>query len=149
QDLDVTTDHPVAFDGSYVWSANTMALRISRITRNTPDPPGGEVVKDEKGEPNGILRNASQLLRGVHRAEAVTDAEKLKALETILKLYAAAGLTGVGDRAVREEEVRLYEKLKAGGRLPVRVVLTWRPDSTRPVETVVREIAASPWTTNQ
>jgi len=51
-DLDVTTDHPVAFDGSYVWSANSMALRISGITSQTPNPPGGEVVKGEDGQPN-------------------------------------------------------------------------------------------------
>mgnify|MGYP000982330780 CR=1 FL=1 len=40
QDLDVTTDHPVAFDGSYVWGANSLALKISGITRDTPNPPG-------------------------------------------------------------------------------------------------------------
>ncbi|HZO57066.1 MAG TPA: amidohydrolase family protein, partial [Bryobacteraceae bacterium] len=56
-DLDVITTHPVAFDGSYVWGANTMALKMSGITRNTPNPPGGEVVKGPDGEPNGILRN--------------------------------------------------------------------------------------------
>ena len=61
QDLDVTTDHPVAFDGSYVWGANSLALKISGITRETPNPPGGEIVKGPDGEPNGILRNASQL----------------------------------------------------------------------------------------
>ena len=33
-DLDVAPDHPVAFDGSYVWSANSMALRVSGITRD-------------------------------------------------------------------------------------------------------------------
>jgi predicted amidohydrolase YtcJ len=149
QDLDVTRDHPVAFDGSYVWSANTMALEISGITKNTPNPPGGEVVKAEDGEPNGILRNAAQLLKGARRAEPFTEAEKFRALETMLKLYAAAGLTGVGDRAVTQEDVKLYEKLKAESGLPVRVVLTWRPDSTRPVESVVSEISASPWTTNR
>ncbi len=148
QDLDVTHDHPVAFDGSYVWSANTMALQVSGITRNTPNPPGGEVVKGEDGEPNGILRNAAQLLKGARRAETFTEVEKLQALETMLKLYAAAGLTGVGDRAVLQEQVQLYEKLKSQARLPIRVVLTWRPDSTRPVQDVVTEIAASPWTTN-
>src|SRR6266545_2720439 len=62
-DLDVVKDHPVAFDGSYVWSANSLALKVSGITKDTPDPHAGEVVKGADGEPNGILRNASQLLR--------------------------------------------------------------------------------------
>ena len=69
-DLDVVKDHPVAFDGSYVWAANSKALAISGITRDTPNPPGGEVVKDERGEPNGILRNGAQLLKGAQRAES-------------------------------------------------------------------------------
>jgi predicted amidohydrolase YtcJ len=148
QDLDVTLDHPVAFDGSYVWSANSLALRISGIDRNTPNPPGGEVVKGPDGEPNGILRNASQLLKGVSRAEPFTETERLAALEQMLHLYAAAGLTGIGDRAVTAPEVKLFETLKARGRLPVRVVLTWRPGASRPVEEIVKEINGSPWSTN-
>lgn len=148
QDLDVTLDHPVAFDGSYVWSANSMALRISGIAKNTPNPAGGEVVKDAKGEPNGILRNASQLLKGAHRAETFSEDEQLRALEQMLRLYAAAGLTAVGDRAVLPPEAALFEKLKQQDRLPVRVVLTWRPDAQRPLDDLVREIRASKWTTN-
>jgi len=148
-DLDVTLDHPVAFDASYVWSANSLALRMSGITRDTPNPPGGEVVKGPDGEPNGILRNAAGLLKGVSRAEPFTEAERLSAIEKMLTLYAAAGLTTVGDRAVTAPEVALFEKLKAAGRLPVRVVLTWRPNASRPVEEIVKEIRATPWTTNQ
>jgi hypothetical protein len=147
-DLDVDTEHPVAFDGSYVWSANTLGLRISGITRDTPNPPGGEVVKGPDGEPNGILRNAASLLKGIQRAERFTDDERLRALEKMLNLYAAAGLTAIGDRAITKVDYDLYRKLKAAKRLPVRVVLTWRIDSSRPVEEVVKEIRESPWTTN-
>lgn len=145
QDLDVAPGHPVAFDGSYVWSANSMALAISGITRDTPNPPGGEVVKDANGEPNGILRNASQLLKRVHEAEVFSEEEKLKAMEQMLHIYAAAGLTAVGDRAVTREDVALYDKLKAQGRLPIRVVMTWRIDASKPVEQVESEIRNSPW----
>lgn len=148
-DLDVDREHPVAFDGSYVWSANSMALRMSGITKDTAYPPGGEVVKGADGEPNGILRNAAQLLKGAQKAEPFTEDEKLRALEGMLRMYAAAGLTAVGDRAVTGEDVALYEKLKAQSRLPVRVVMTWRPDASRPVEQVVDEIRRSEWTTNK
>lgn len=148
-DLDVVSDHPVAFDGSYVWAANSMALRISGITATTPNPPGGEVVKGPDGEPNGILRNASQLLKGVQRAEPFTEEEKLSALEAMLRQYAAAGLTAVGDRAVTQEDVALYQKLKQRGRLPIRVVMTWRIDASKPLDELQREIRETPWTTNQ
>jgi hypothetical protein len=62
QDLDVTTEHPVAFDGSYVWGANTMALQKSGITAATPNPPGGEVVKGADGQP--FVDFAKQLREG-------------------------------------------------------------------------------------
>lgn len=148
-DLDVDTGHPIAFDGSYVWSANSLALRMSGITRNTPNPPGGEVVKGRDGEPNGILRNASQLLKGAQVAESFTEDEKLRAVEQMLQLYASAGLTAVGDRLIVPEDAALFHRLKEQGRLPIRVALTWRPDAQRPVEEVEREIQASAWTTNQ
>jgi len=149
QDLDVTTDHPVAFDGSYVWAANSLALKMSGITRDTPNPAGGEIVKGPDGEPNGILRNASQLLKGVARAETFSEEDKVAALAEMLKLYASAGLTTVGDRAVTPAEVAVFEKLKSRQQLPVRVVMTWRINAARPVEEVVSEIRASSWTTNQ
>lgn len=148
EDLDVTLDHPVAFDGSYVWAANTMALKISGITRDTPNPPGGEIVKGPDGEPNGILRNASHLLKGVSRTAPYSEEEKLKALEIMLREYRRAGLTAIHDGGVTPAEVALFEKLKAGGRLPVRTVLTWRVATARPVEEIVREIELSPWRTN-
>ncbi|HPT28514.1 MAG TPA: amidohydrolase family protein, partial [Bryobacteraceae bacterium] len=142
-DLDVVTDHPVAFDGSYVWGANTMALKVSGITRDTPNPPGGEVVKSEDGEPNGILRNAASLLKRPAQAAPITEAEQLAGLEKMLDLYLAAGLTTVGDRAVNEEDVRIYERLKAAKGLGTRVVLTWRVDAQRPIEEIEKEIRSS------
>ncbi|MCX6591428.1 MAG: amidohydrolase [Acidobacteria bacterium] len=149
EDLDVDTDHPVAFDGSYVWSANTLGLKISGITRDTPNPAGGEVVKGPDGEPNGILRNAAQLLKGAQKSDPFTEEEKLNAMEQMLRTYAAAGLTAVGDRAVTEEDVALLNKLKAQGRLPIRVAMTWRIDASRPVEQVEAEIKQRPWRTGQ
>ncbi len=147
EDLDVDRDHPVAFDGSYVWSANSKALEISGITRNTPNPPEGEVVKGADGEPNGILRNASQLLKGVSKAEPFSDEEQFAALEQMLKLYAAAGLTAIGDRGASKVDVALYQRLKS--ELPVRVVVTWLLPTTAETSELVREIQDSPWTTNQ
>jgi len=148
-DLDVVTTHPVAFDGSYVWSANSLALQISGITRDTPNPPGGEVVKGPDGEPNGILRAASQLLKGVREDRPFTEAEKLAALERMLKLYAETGLTTIGDRAVGRADVELFRKLHGAKKLPVRTVLTWRINTNRPLDAVLKEVRENTWTTNQ
>ncbi len=143
--LDVVSDHPVLFDASYVWIVNTLGLKLSKIDRNTPNPPGGEIVKDAHGEPNGILKNAQSLLHGVGSKTQFTEDEKLRELEAQLRRYVAAGLTCVGDRAVDPEQIALYQKLQAQGRLPLRVVMTWRPDALRPTEEIVKEMRTAPY----
>ena len=143
-----TTDHPVMFDASYVVIANSLALQISGITRGTPNPPGGEIVKDANGEPNGILKNAQGLLKGLERSDTFTEPERLQALEDQLKRYIAAGLTTVGDRANTLEQIELWRKLKAQGRLPIRAVLTWRPDGQRPEAELLAAIRSAPLKTN-
>ncbi len=147
--LDVATEHPVMFDASYTVVVNSYALKLSGITAATPNPPNGEIVKDVRGEPNGILKNAQSLLKDLHRQEGFSDAEKLEALEKMLRLYLAAGLTAISDRAVTPADVALYEKLKAAGRLPVRTVLTWRIEASRPVEELIRQIRTSPYATGK
>jgi len=146
--LDFERDHPVLFDLSYVVVLNSVALKQCGIDRNTPNPPGGEIVKDAQGEPNGVLKNAESLVKVLDRAEHFTETEKLDALEQQLKRYVAAGLTTVGDRAVNAEQISLYQKLKAAGRLPIRAVLTWRPDGSQPAAALQQQIEAAPYTTN-
>jgi predicted amidohydrolase YtcJ len=146
--LDFEKAHPVLFDASYVLILNSPGMRKCGITRDTPNPPGGEIVKDTKGEPTGVLKNAPSLIVGMDRTAHFTEAEKLDALEQQLKRYVAAGLTSVGDRAVNPEQIDLYRKLKAAGRLPLRVVMTWRPDASQPAETVQQQIQSAAYTTN-
>lgn len=146
-DLDVEPDHPVMFDASYVVIVNSLGLKVSGIDRNTPNPPRGEIVKDAKGEPNGILKNARGLLKGMRREAAFTEAEQFDALKKMLDLYVAAGLTSIGDGGVTDE-APLYQKLKAEGRLPLRVAMTWWNDAARPIEELRREMAGSGHKTN-
>lgn len=142
--LDVITDHPVMFDASYVVIANTKALRMSGIVRDTPNPPGGEIVRDASGEPNGILKNAQRLLKGLRAQKPFSDTEKLDALEGMLRRYIAAGLTSVIDRALLPDEIAMYRKLRTGGRLPLRVTMTWRPDASGPADDLLRQINTGP-----
>jgi predicted amidohydrolase YtcJ len=147
--LDVATEHPVMFDASYVVIANSLALKMSGITRDTPNPPGGEIVRDARGEPNGILKNAQRLLKGVPPASSgLTETDRLRALEDQLKRYVAAGLTSVNDRAVNAEQIALYRKLKEQGKLPIRAALTWRPDAARPTEELQEAIRTAEYVTN-
>ena len=146
--LDAATEHPVMFDASYVVVVNTYGLKMSGIDRNTPDPPRGVIVKGPDGEPNGILRNAKSLLKGLKPTANFTSEEKLAALEKMLHMYRAAGLTSIGDGAVTEEELPLYQKLRSANELPVRVVMTWWVDIARPAEDLIAEIKTAPQAMN-
>src|SRR5262249_32081698 len=55
----IAPDHPVLHQAGPAGVVNSKALEISGITRETPDPPAGRIVKDPRnGEPTGLLRNA-------------------------------------------------------------------------------------------
>src|SRR3546814_8925532 len=57
----VTPDNPVfinRLDG-HMALANSLALELAGITRDTPDPPGGSIVRDADGEPTGVLKDAA------------------------------------------------------------------------------------------
>jgi hypothetical protein len=146
--LDVDREHPVMFDASYVVVVNSLGLKVSGITRDTPNPPRGEIVKDRSGEPNGILKNAQSLLKGMKQDEGFSEAEKLSALETMLRTYVAAGLTSIGDGGVQEEHLRLYRELKAANRLPLRVNMTTWHDAQRPLDQLQKEIRSAAYKTN-
>lgn len=143
--LDVIEDHPVMFDASYSVIVNSYALRMCGITRDTPNPPGGVIVKDAKGEPNGILKNAESLLKGLNTADTFTEAEQLDALEAIHKRYIAAGLTSIIDRALTQKQIALYEKLYAQHRLHIRTYMTWRMPTNAPTAELVKRIEAAPY----
>jgi hypothetical protein len=146
--LDVDTAHPVMFDASYVVVVNSLGLKRSGITRDTPNPARGEIVKDAHGEPNGILKNAQSLLKGLKPEGQFTEREQLQALEEMLQRYVAAGLTSIGDGAVQENEIRLYRTLKAQNRLPLRVTMTWWHNAAKPIEELRKEIQSADVTTN-
>lgn len=99
--------------------ANAEALKRAGITRETPSPAGGEIIKDGRGEPTGVLvDNAMTLVeRKIETAAAGADALILKAQEMCL----AAGLTGVHDAGVSPAEVGVYRALAEAGRLKLRV----------------------------
>jgi len=127
EDLDkVSPDNPVVIrrvDGHSIW-VNSLALKRSGITRDTRDPFGGEILRDPKtGEPTGILTEAATAMVRVRGDEIKSTPEQdiLRGLEHAARL----GLTGVhtdSDLA----EIDLYNKLKAEGRLSLRVY-AWLP----------------------
>ncbi|RJQ06678.1 MAG: amidohydrolase [Bacillota bacterium] len=123
-DLDrVVPDRPVALSSKdgHAWWVNTEALRLAGVTRDTPDPPGGEIERDARGEPTGIFKeNAGSYVSAVVEQPTAKDYETC-----IARAVAAAhrhGLVGAHDMEGRES-FKAYQSLDEAGTLAFRVWL--------------------------
>jgi predicted amidohydrolase YtcJ len=122
EELDeVSPENPVYLgraDGHVGW-ANSLALRAAGIDRDTADPYGGHIVRDEQGEPTGILQETSKLM--VERILPVPgEPERHKALSDALAEAARFGVTSIHDNAPAED-IALYQEFRERGELTVRV----------------------------
>ena len=121
-----TGDRPVCLqrqDG-HMMVCNSRALKLAGITRDTPDPPGGVVVRDAKGEPTGVLKDAAMDAVAAVRP-ARTEAELEDALRAAMGEAARVGVTSVQDLPGTSRDLDAWEKLRAAGALTVRV--NYRP----------------------
>jgi predicted amidohydrolase YtcJ len=118
----VTPDHPVAvsrLDG-HMLVANSRALQIAGITRATPDPEGGTIVRDPAtGEPTGVLKDEAMSLIWKH-VPAPTAAERLEALTTAQAHALERGVTMVNDMGSWPDLMAL-RKAREDGLLKLRV----------------------------
>jgi len=118
----VTTHHPVLLtrlDG-HMALANSLALELAGVTRETGDPPGGIIVRAAgTGEPTGILKDAAQGL--VERViPPKTFEEKRAAVVAATHHAASVGVTSVTDVSA-DDDVALYQDLLARGELKTRI----------------------------
>jgi predicted amidohydrolase YtcJ len=143
QELDAAApDAPVAVDCAYAFVLNSAALRAARITRESPDPPGGAIARDAAGEPTGLLRNVGNLLAPFGSRPGSVS---LDMLERIHRAYLATGITSVIERGATLDGYKSYEALHRAGRLHVRATVTIRiPRADDPAE-VTRFIEGLPF----
>lgn len=101
-DLDAaSTAHPISISHSsgHQSVVNSRALALAGITRDTPDPAGGHIVKDERGEPTGRLQESAQrLLQGaaITREPRPPEADVIAGLRARFAAYSARGITSIG-----------------------------------------------------
>jgi predicted amidohydrolase YtcJ len=119
---EVTPDNPVCvsrLDGHMV-VVSSAALKLAGVTKNTPVPPGGEIVKDPAtGEPTGILKDAAMDL--VYRViPDAGPAQTRRAIEAALRHAAEKGVTTVHDVS-GEAGLDIYQDLLREGTLTTRI----------------------------
>jgi len=123
KDLDaVSGNHPAVLsriDGHATW-VNSKVLELAGISRRTPNPAGGQILRDAAGNPTGILvDNAEDLIRRV--VPKLTFGDEEREISDALQEFTRWGLTSIEDAAASLNAINIYKDLLLRGKLPVRV----------------------------
>ena len=132
-DLDkAAPDHPVYLTHTtgHYGVANSLAMKLSGVTRDTKDPPGGTIDRDKDGNPTGVMKERAT---GLIRTGGGGGGGRGNMRENVLRIidgFNREGMTGAKDLNVSQAKWDLYKQLLDEGKLNVRVAALWRGGST-------------------
>jgi len=127
----VSGNHPVVLyriDMHSAW-VNSKVLALAKISRDTPDSPGGLIRRNAAGEPTGMLVDHVPELISITPKPTVAD--RVRHIRAALEQFTRWGLTSVHDAAVDLETIAIYKDLLKRGELPVRVYAMVYGDAAR------------------
>jgi predicted amidohydrolase YtcJ len=132
RDLDrAAGDHPVYLTNTtgHYGVANSVALKMAGITRDTPDPANGTIDRYPDGTPTGVLKESAQNL--VRRlVPPRTAAESERGIRELAKAFNAEGMTGAKDPGISEGTWNAYRRVQADGGLTLRLFALWSGGSS-------------------
>jgi predicted amidohydrolase YtcJ len=119
--------------------ANDVALRLAGITSSTPNPPGGEIIKDARGRPTGILVDGAQsLVRDAlaknlsTRSPEEAEAEFRKQVHLATQNALANGVTSFQDMGESFATIDAIKKMVDAGDMPLRLYILVSDEEVRP-----------------
>jgi predicted amidohydrolase YtcJ len=131
KDLDVAApENPVYLTQTtgHYGVANTAALRLAGVTRDTRDPPSGTIDRLPDGTPTGVMKEAAQGL--VRRLVPPRSRDQTEAgMRDLAKAFNAECMTGLKDPGISAGTWETYRKVLADSALSVRVFALWRGGS--------------------
>jgi predicted amidohydrolase YtcJ len=144
----VSPDNPVVLvhASGHASFANAKAMELAGVTPKTPNPPGGEVLKDPKGRPSGLFRETAAGLidkaLGEWRAARTPEereADARRQIELATEAAFANGVTSFHDAGANFETVARYKQVAAQGRLGIRLWVMIRDTNERLRERLAAE----------
>lgn len=146
----VAPKHPVFFRTGPDGALNSLALERCGIDKDfkITDGQPGYIEKDpQSGEPNGILRSCTRLVKWDDARAKPSEQERISRLEMLLKDYNSVGLTSICDRLATDDGIRLYEALLQRDALSCRVFLSYSVNaqaSMEEIEATIKKAATHP-----
>lgn len=148
EDIDALTRNTPVFVSRYdghMALANSLALKTAGVTAKTKDVPGGVIVRDAKGNPTGLLKDAAMALVYDHIPPRSRE-QRMRLVRAGMTHAASLGVTSVQDMNSPFEDIGVYAELAEKGELTVRIYAA-------PLETQWRDLAkiglrrafGSPW----
>ena len=142
-DLDkVSLENPVWLIRTcgHIGVCNSLALEIGGVSKDTPQPVGGNIEKDEGGEPTGLLEEGPAMSLVRRHIPSTSFEDTVKAIKQASKAFSEAGLTGVVDAGIDSMTMRAYQKAANDGGLRARVntMLLGRIGDETAEESVIR-----------
>lgn len=126
----ISSDNPVLLThaSGHATIANAKAMSLAGVTRRTPNPEGGEILHDAKGDPTGVFRETAQQLVRQARAEALAkrtpqeiDTDNRKAVSLAVRDCLSKGVTSFQDAGATFEEIDLFKTMAQEGSLGIRL----------------------------
>jgi predicted amidohydrolase YtcJ len=132
RDLDrAAGDHPVYLTQTtgHYGVANSAALKLAGITKDTPDPPSGTIDRYPDGTPTGVLKESAQgLVRRLIPPRSAAQVEQ--GIRELAKAFNAEGMTGAKDPGVAQQGWDAYRRVQSDGGLTVRIFVLWSGGAT-------------------
>ena len=132
--------------------ANSLAMKLSGVTKETKDPAGGTIDRDKDGVPTGVMKErATSLIRvgaGSPAGGGGGGGGRGNMRDGVLRIMAGfnrEGMTGAKDLNITPAKWDLYKELLDEGKLTVRVTALWRGGATvQSAQQAMEWIAAAP-----
>lgn len=142
----VTPDNPVFIDrlDGHMALANSAAMKLAGVDKNTKDVAGGEIVRDKDGNPTGVFKDAAMNYLG-KVIPPFTFEQKLEQAQSATEYAASLGVTSVQDMSAGTD-VGVYQELARQGKLKTRIYgCSPLSDYSRWEKTGVRHAFGNDW----
>jgi predicted amidohydrolase YtcJ len=150
-DLDeVAPENPVVLTRTcgHLLVANSKALEIAGITKDTPDPVGGKIVRSNTGEPTGMLEEAPAMNLVRQHIPPDDIPTFMNQIKTAFQAFNEVGITSVIDAGITEDQMVAYQLLREQGDVTVRTNYMLRAiDGNESLESSLRRIENFPMIT--